>query len=207
MRSQSFPLVMVLALSGCFQPNPDKVTITCVDNSPGQCPDGQSCTGGMCVVPDLATPNDSSASGVDQSTLPPDMSALAGCKNGGAKPIDSASCDSVPNFFAADQAAYWMGTMPQETCGTAIFNQLLYGCGAAGRAGAKNCGGFKRVIDLGSGWSSANGTLAQAANTNPMHGVVCCKAGAPPVGCPGAFATGQAAQQCASGYTPCLTLP
>lgn len=92
-----------------------------------------------------------------------------------ATSVDTTKCNQEPGFFMADQAAYWAGSMSFETCASALTNQLIYGCGSGGRAGAQMCGGFPKVIDLGSGVTSANGTLDQAANTNPSYGVLCCK--------------------------------
>lgn len=195
-------------LLGCFQPDLSKVTIICSSDAPGQCPEGQQCLNGRCSVADLAV-SDASATdgGPDAATSQPDM-AVSGCKTALGVPIaDSAACDSVAGFFAGDISAYWMGTMSQETCGTAISNQLFYGCGGAGRAGVKKCGGLPRVIDLGSGWTSSNGTLANAANTQASQGVLCCKVGFKAVGCPGAFARGDASNQCAAGWAPCQMLP
>jgi len=198
--------ISVLLLGGC-QPDLSKVTIICSSDAPGQCPEGQQCLNGKCgvSVPDgAASPSDL---GSDAATPQPDM-AVSGCKTAiGVAIADQAACDSVAGFFAADIPAYWMGTMSQETCGTAGSNQLFYGCGGAGRAGVKKCGGFPRVIDLLAGWTSSNGTLANAANTQASQGVLCCKAGFKAVGCPGAFARGEASNQCAAGWAPCQTLP
>lgn len=173
---------------------------------------GQTCRMGTCgAAEDQGASTDLSGDGaatVSDMSGGADMIAPAGCKNPGAILVpDLAACNSLPGFFAADQSAYWMGTMSQETCGNALANQLFYGCGNAGRAGVKMCGGFPKVIDLGTGWTSTNGTLAQAMNTNPAYGVLCCKGGQKAVACPGAFAVGQAAQQCAPGFAPCQALP
>lgn len=204
---QPITLALPLFLVGCFQPNPDLITISCASNEPGQCPEGQSCVMGVCSQPDMAMAlTDASDAATDAGLA--DMSAPPGCKNpGGLAVPDATACSTLAGFFAADQPAYWSGMMSQETCGTSLVNQVLYGCGAAGRAGVKLCGSFPKVIDLGTSWSSFNGTLAQAANSNPAHGVLCCKSGQKAVACPGVFATGQASQQCASGFAPCLTLP
>jgi|JI10StandDraft_1071094.scaffolds.fasta_scaffold71262_6 hypothetical protein len=209
-------LSLSFLLVGCFQPNTDLVKIICAD--PGQCPEGQTCVlnageqQGICAAAGdmaMATPTDGGTdAATDGSSPAPDMSVPLGCKNPGAVAVpDATACSMLVGFFAADQPAYWVGTMSQETCGTALGNQLLYGCGAVGRAGVKLCGSFPKVIDLGTNWSSSNGTLAQAANTNPAHGILCCKAGQKAVACPGTFASGQASQQCASGFVPCQNLP
>jgi hypothetical protein len=195
----------VLILAGCFQPNPDAVKILCT-SEPGQCPEGQSCVMGICSQADMAASLTDAAT--DAATASPDMAIPAGCTNPGAKLIpDSAACSAMAGFGAADQPAFWNGTMSQETCGTSLGNQLFYGCGVAGRAGVKKCGSFPNVIDLGTSWSSSNGTLAQAANSNPQHGILCCKAGQKAVFCPGTFVAGQASQLCASGFAPCQNLP
>ena len=202
MRSSHSLLACCLLLS-CFEPDLAKLTILCTNNQPGQCPDGQQCLQGICGVADNLAD-----AGVDSSTSPPDLAPIPGCKTAVAVSIpDQATCNAVAGFFVADQPAYWMGTMSQETCGTAISNQLLYGCGAAGRAGNKLCGGLTRVLDLGAGWTSSNGTLTNAANTQASQGVLCCKAGGKAVGCAGTFTMGQASSQCAAGWAPCTTLP
>ena len=202
------PLIASVSFASCFQPNPDIVTISCVSNDPGQCPAGQSCISGICAVPDLGEPLADIGNPANDGS-PSDLAAVVGCKAGGGSVIsDVTACAAVAGFFAADQSAYWAGTMNQETCGNALNNALLYGCGAAGRTGAKLCGALPKVIDLiGGSWSSANGTLAQSANTSSLHGVLCCKSGQKAVACPGAFATGQAAQQCAANWAPCVILP
>ena len=80
-------------------------------------------------------------------------------------------------FFAAEAPAYWQGTMATEMCNTSVTNQLLYGIAGPGfgRPGVKKCGGFPSVLDLFPSWTSANGTLAQAANPNDNSGVLCCR--------------------------------
>lgn len=202
-----FPITISFLLLGGCQPDPSKVTIICSSDAPGQCPEGQQCLNGKCGV---AAPDDAASPidlGSDAATPQPDM-AVSGCKTAiGVAITDQAACDSVAGFFAADLPAYWMGTMAQETCGTASSNQLFYGCGGAGRAGVRKCGGLPRVIDLGSGWTSSNGTLMNAANTQAAQGVLCCKAGFKAVGCPGVFTRGEASNQCAAGWAPCQMLP
>ena len=88
--------------------------------------------------------------------------------------IDLAACQRLAGFYVADQPAYWLGTMSQETCGTSLGNQLFYGCGSAGRAGSKNCGSFTVVADLGGSLKSSNGSLASLSNTDSAQGVLCC---------------------------------
>lgn len=92
-----------------------------------------------------------------------------------ASGIDQAQCKTTSGYYAAEQPAYWIGTMAAETCGTSIGNQVLYGCGAAGRTGTAKCGGLPVVIDVGvGGWASPNGTLASSSNSDPNQGVLCC---------------------------------
>lgn len=91
--------------------------------------------------------------------------------------VDQATCVSAGSFFAAEVPAFWIGTVSMETCGGAAGNQLLYGCGSAGRSGTAKCGGLPRVMDMMGVWSTTNGTLAGAANSDPKQGVLCCKRG------------------------------
>lgn len=146
------------------------------------------------TAPDGSTPSDLAAtSGCAKGGGIP-IGKARGCKDrfasGGAKSvcqspyapctttagIDQTACSTVAGFFAAEQPAYWFGTMATDTCGTAVGNQELYGCGTSGRAGNAKCGGFPVLIDVGIGgpWSSSNGTLASSANTDPNQGVLCC---------------------------------
>lgn len=205
-----------VGLLACFQPNLDKVQISCIENAADQCPEGQLCVSGLCAsatadfavsLSDAGVDGGVDAALVDAAGL--DLTTPVGCRTAIAIPIpDLATCTAVSGFYAADQSAYWMGVTSQETCGNAASNQLLYGCGTAGRSGAKLCGGLPLVMDLtGVTWRSVNGTLGQVSNNSAQQGVLCCKAGQKAVGCAGAFAVGQAAQQCASGWAPCITLP
>ena len=93
--------------------------------------------------------------------------------------VDSAACGAVGSFFAAEVPAFWIGTTSMETCGGAAGNQLLYGCGTAGRLGTAKCGGLPRVLDMAGMWSTSNGTLAGASNSDQKQGVLCCKTGLP----------------------------
>lgn len=88
--------------------------------------------------------------------------------------VDAAACGALAGFFVADVPAYFFGSQSNETCGTSVANQMLYGCGTAGRAGVQRCMGFLRAIDLGAGFASSNGTLAQLGNQDPANGVLCC---------------------------------
>lgn len=205
-----------VGLLACFQPNLDKVQIICIENAADQCPEGQLCVSGLCAsaaadfavsLSDAGVDGGVDAAIADAAVI--DLATPVGCRTAIAIPIpDLATCSTVSGFFAADQPAYWMGTTSQETCSTSVSNQLLYGCGTAGRSGAKLCGGLPLVIELtGVTWRSVNGTLGQVSNNSAQQGVLCCKAGQKAVGCAGAFAVGQAAQQCASGWAPCITLP
>lgn len=205
-----------VGLLACFQPNLDKVQISCIENAADQCPEDQICVSGLCasaaadfsvILSDAGVDGGVDAAIADAAVI--DLATPVGCRTAIAIPIpDLATCSTVSGFFAADQPAYWMGTTSQETCSTSVSNQLLYGCGTAGRSGAKLCGGLPLVIELtGVTWRSVNGTLGQVSNNSAQQGVLCCKAGQKAVGCAGAFAVGQAAQQCASGWAPCITLP
>lgn len=93
-----------------------------------------------------------------------------------AASINMGAAAGLTGFFAADQPAYWAGNMSLETCGGSLGNQLLYGLGT-GRAGTMRCGGFTKVKDVGAGmgWTSTNGTIDQAVNTNQTDGILCCR--------------------------------
>lgn len=184
--------------------------------------EGQICVNGLCStaaadaasMPADAAVSSDGASSDDMSQSPaPDMTAPPGCRLGnGVRIATLAECDSVPQFYAANQSAFW-GAFPADElqCLGALSNQLLYGCGSAGRVGTKKCGGLPRVRDVmaGSTWQSTNGTLSAASNSSATEGVLCCKGGEKAVGCPGAFAAGGASNQCAvaSGWSVCVTLP
>lgn len=93
-----------------------------------------------------------------------------------AASIDVTAADGLTGFFAADQPAYWAGNMTLEMCGGSLGNQLFYGFGI-GRTGTMRCGGFTKVKDvgMGMGWTSSNGTIDQAVNTNQTDGILCCR--------------------------------
>lgn len=93
-----------------------------------------------------------------------------------AASINMTDAAALTGFFAADQPAYWAGNMTLEMCGGSLGNQLFYGLGT-GRAGTAKCAGFTKVKDvgMGMGWTSTNGTIDQAANTNQTDGVLCCR--------------------------------
>ena len=88
--------------------------------------------------------------------------------------VDLQICQSLPSFFAGAQSGYYIGTMSNEMCGSAVGNQLFYGCGSMGRASTAKCGGLPRVIDVTGSWSATDGTLSTAALTDPNQGVLCC---------------------------------
>mgnify|MGYP007130751361 CR=1 FL=1 len=91
--------------------------------------------------------------------------------------VDLGKCNSVGAWFGAENPAYWLGDMTQETCGTGPKTQnLSYGCGKDGRTGYKMCGGFPRGLDTNiSGWDSLNGSIDNTSNNNPNRGVLCVK--------------------------------
>ena len=216
------PLNPIGAFSGSPEPRgpPSGSTGQRIARSPSSpCPEGQICVNDLCstaadaasIPPDAAVAGDGATS-EDMSQSPaPDMTAVPGCRLGnGGRIATLAECDSVPQFYAANQSAFW-GAFPADEiqCLAALGNQLLYGCGSAGRVGTKKCGGLPKVRDVmaGSTWQSTNGSLSAASNSSAAEGVLCCKAGEKAVGCPGAFAAGGASNQCAGGWSVCVTLP
>lgn len=89
-------------------------------------------------------------------------------------PSDVAACRNVAAFFVADQPAYFVGSPSNETCGTSLANQVMYGCGQAGLSGARQCGGFPVELALGSTLTSPNGSFTSLMNSDPNQGVLCC---------------------------------
>lgn len=87
---------------------------------------------------------------------------------------DIAACRNLSAFFVADQPAYFVGSPSNETCGTSLANQVIYGCGQAGSSGARQCGGFPVELALGASLMSPNGSFASLANNDPNQGVLCC---------------------------------
>lgn len=196
----STAILSALIWSGCYNPNPDSFTVICPAESP-QCPDGKVCVAGVCVVPDAGASTDGSitdqamppggcATGIAAKPLGMNAAGCPGVFSAGqarsrcgtgyapctaASSVNTATCNQETGFFMADQPVFWLGAMDSETCGTSIVNQLLAGCGSAGRAGTLRCGGFPKVIDLGNDVLSMNGSLDQTSNSNASYGVLCCK--------------------------------
>ena len=196
------PLASVLfLLAACFQ-SPGSIPIRCDTDNP--CPVGQMCSeAGLCVAllpMDLATPPDQALASVgcaNSATGQKLSDRVWGCAGafavGGARALCSpgwAVCkdpgdldpiycaDSVPSFFIGDLAAY----RPLTTllCGTTSTLQRLFGgCGISPNASRFDniCTRFlKFAVDKGGGYDfSAGHSIEQAANTNPLVGVLCCK--------------------------------
>ena len=140
------------------------------------------------LLGDLATPTSFCAAGggfgfgPKTSGCPGTFSAGgadAVCKNP-AKPcasstgLDLLKCNGTSGFFLGNQPGYWLGTKPSEACGAAASNQIFFGCGAGGRAGVAKCGGFDKVVDVGTSLTSTTGQLKDTSNTDPAQGVLCC---------------------------------
>lgn len=88
--------------------------------------------------------------------------------------IDLANCNGTPGFFLADQPGYWLGMKASEACGASALNQIFFGCGAGGRSGVAKCGGFDKVIDVGTSITSSSGQLKDSSNSDATQGVLCC---------------------------------
>jgi len=176
-----------LVLLGCYrQPN---VTIIC-DGSP--CDQQEDLAGQLDAanIGDMI-PIQGCANGAVPTYIGPGVTGCARtfaigqarqlCQSGWMVPImatgiDLSKCDADGAWFSGDNPAYWRVDMTQETCGTAIFPRLAYGCGKDGRMGYKMCGGFQRVLDTDvTGWDSSNGELDKTSNNNPNRGVLCVK--------------------------------
>lgn len=195
-------LFCVLTIGGCFEPDLSKVTVLCPGSSP--CPAGTVCVDGICKssVEDAATSSDGSATdlqssdGMSASLCPQGGDVVFGNARGcpgtfasgmaskqcpsnwnlctNATKVDLTSCRAAKSFFAAAVSGYQLGAPPQEMCGSAVGNQLLYGCGTMSRVSTAQCGGLPRVIDVMGKWTAPDGTLATAALTDPAQGVLCC---------------------------------
>lgn len=198
-------LVLLFAVASCFNPDLTNVPILCSAEPPmcpegrscvgGRCVEPGADLGAADgaaadmpgAAPDMSVPGCASGQGFMLSARAaacPGTFQMGGarklCANGWvpctmAAMVNLTTCATLDGWFAADQPAYWNGTQDQETCGTAIFNQLLYGCGKGGRAGYRKCGGFTNVLDISGGWSTTNGTLDKTANNNPKDGLLCCQ--------------------------------
>jgi hypothetical protein len=203
MRQIPGAIVVVLAV-GCY--NPQNVTILCPSTSP-ECPPGQVCRAEVCVSADLDMAQTSDSGSPDLAAgakycrdglgkpLGPKAEACSGtfakggaaslcdtgyapCVAATAAGIDLAACAALPGAYVADVGAYWVADRQLgEKCGTAVNNQLLYGCGGgSSRPGVQLCAGLPRVVEIGSnGWTGGDGSLAQVANTDPAQGVLCCR--------------------------------
>ena len=176
-----------LVLLGCYkQPN---VTIVC-DGSPCDQQEDLAGQSDAANAPDM-TPVQGCANGAVPTYLGPNVTGCARtftagqarqlCQNGWMVPtmatgIDLAKCDTDGAWFSGDAPAYWLVDMSQEFCGSASNSKLSSGCGKDGRASAKKCGGFQRVLDTNvTGWDSTNGLLDNASNSNANRGVLCVK--------------------------------
>lgn len=192
---------ILLLVPSCFNADTSNTTILCPNGE--QCPEGTTCLAGVCTASgsDAGLSDQGSDGMPDQMSISgckPGLTATAvgqafACSGsfsaGGASDqcasgwrlcgqltqVDAAACAGLGGFFVADQPAYWLGTMSSEACGGASSNQLFYGCGRDGRAGTSKCGGFLSVIDLGTSFTSSNGSVARLANSRSDYGALCCR--------------------------------
>ena len=193
-------------ISACYNPDPDNVQISCSAENPA-CPQNQSCVSGLCTdsadaaatPPDMAVSIDAGGEDMVQRSGCASgggialgaASACAGSFSKGKAATLCASgftlcskaaqvapaCATIGSFYAADVPVYYVGTPDNESCGAAAFGQLLAGCGTAGRLSTAKCMGFPRVIDVLGTWTTNDGTLGQASNSDPSQGVLCCPVG------------------------------
>lgn len=191
-------------IPACIRPDESLIRILCGNGQPA-CPDGQTCVDGFCAtgsgaadlamsssdlaaVPDLTEVQGCKAGG--GMSAGPSATACPGTFNVGeargrcasgwqvcvtAANVDQTAANKLPGFFVADQPAFWAGIRTAETCLTSITQQIFYGVGQGGMPGPKMCGGFLRELEVGSGWTTSNGTLDQARNTVATDGVLCCR--------------------------------
>ena len=104
--------------------------------------------------------------------------ALKLCRTGlrlcvSSSPVNAPLCGKSSKLYLAEVSGYWTNTMNQESCGIGGTNHILFGCGP-GRASILQCGGFPIVVDVKGSITSADGSLANAKNTDPNQGVLCC---------------------------------
>lgn len=192
-------LIAVLMSTACVEPDYSKITVLCPAESP-LCPVGMVCVSGQCRAAsgDAAVSTDGSGDlgAVDMTTgtICPNgrdqiFGQAVGCPGAftagkasqqcpatwspcpSAVKVDLAACKAASSFFASAVSGYNLGA---ETCGSAIGNQLLYGCGNLGRDSTAQCGGFPKVIDVKGPWATTDGTLATASLTDMNQGVLCC---------------------------------
>lgn len=118
---------LLLALSGCFQPDLTRVTVLCPSESPN-CPTGMVCVGGVCMPPpeaDGAVPVDGE---VADATGGDSASSVMGCRGQGAVYLGP-SATGCPGTFTAGGADGLCATgwasctsaagVDQMTCNTA----------------------------------------------------------------------------------------
>lgn len=89
-------------LSGCFNPDPAKIVVSCDPTQP-ECPAGQVCIESRCVLPTDAAFADQGVvdlSGVDSA--PPDLAQGAGCTAGGGTKLGTAY--ACPGAFSSGGA-------------------------------------------------------------------------------------------------------
>ena len=178
-------MLVILFLAGCYQPDPTKIEV--VTDGPAGSPEDASTTADSGPNADLAMPPSGCTGGggvrlgAAWGCLGPfTVGNAAGLCRAGCSLCQDATgitaCSTTPKFYAGKSSGYYIGSKASETCGASAVNQLLFGCGSAGRGSTKMCGGFAQVTDVGGGsaWTSADGTLSSASNSDPAQGVLCC---------------------------------
>lgn len=208
MKDLTLLLAALVLSTGCYNPDTSHLVILCDAERP-ECPVGQTCINNRCSAassdmdpPDQSLSSDGSAP--DQS-MPSGCADGGGQKVGIAFAcpgafqagdarkkcasgwrvctsglgVDFAACGQLPGFFIAEAPSYWLGTMADERCSTALFNQAWYGCGGrkdSVRQG-KGCNDFRILLDcLASGWNcNMKHEIDKTSNTNSSDGVLCCR--------------------------------
>lgn len=197
-------IIVAILINGCYQIDYSKTTVTCTaanpDCPPGLSCQNEICVqiADAAGSSDAGVPSDLKTDDLATNpTLCPGggdkpIGAARGCPGAFAagkasqrcpvgwticktlSQVDSAICMNISSFYVSSQSGYWTGNMSNETCGAAIGNQLLFGCGSGGRVSKGTCGGMPRVVDVAGPWSASDGTVTTAALTDGAQGVLCC---------------------------------
>jgi len=77
---------LTLGLVACFNPDISQVTFTCAAGEPNNCPEGQTCEGGVCTAP---SPADLAVTVRDLAAPLPDLAQPSGCRSGRGKLLGS----------------------------------------------------------------------------------------------------------------------
>ena len=195
--------LIALLLSACFsRPADGVIPIRCDVDNP--CPEGSTCSGGLCSgtgpAADLGVSSWGCASGpgTGQLLTSPPQSPVYACPGtfgqGQARalcstgwqvctqrdPIPALTCTGLkPGFLLADVPAAFGTTLRCQL--TSLDERLFMGCGDCTTEPCylrvESCNGFQTAARDGKGGFdfSKGHNLDKAINSNPQNGVLCCK--------------------------------